>query len=411
MKRTTVFIVLGIAPCALAQPAWFMPVGDLPGGYFFSDCRGISADGQTAVGGSAINNALSSEGAFAWRRGLGLSYLGDLEGGAEQSGAQAISPDGSVAVGYGSPATAGTVAVLYDLLTGGMTNLGDLPGDSQAGIAYAVSNKGRVVVGKGKMTNGRTGFRWTAETGMQPLTPLGKFNNAAISTARGVSADGSIVVGESTVSDGWAAVVWREDGSVQTLPRHRTGENFTKAYAVSDNGRFVGGYGSGFDENNNSFQDPVLWDLITGDTLRLGDDSDPYIGGQVNDITDDGNIAIGSGLTIPLQSQHDFIWFRDRGLVTAKDYFKELGFDLDASPWGQVHFTSITPDGRYVTGWAYNPDGFTEGFVARIPAPPAAMLPALASLLAARRRSGGTPRPPFGSWLPRPTDPAPPPRC
>lgn len=386
MKHTTAFIVLGLAPCALAQPAWFMPVGDLPGGYFYSDCRGISADGQLAVGGSAINNALSSEGAFAWTKQLGIVYLGDLEGGSEQSGAQAISPDGTVAVGYGCPATAGTVAMIFDMQTGSMTNLGDLPGDSQAGIAYAVSNKGRVVVGKGKMTNGRTGFRWTAETGLQPLTPLGKFNNASISTARGVSADGSIVVGESTVSDGWAAVVWREDGSVQTLPRHRTGANLTKAFAVSDNGRFVGGHGSGFDEDNNSFEDPVLWDLITGDTLRLGDDSDPYVGGQVNDITDDASIAIGSGLTIPMQSQHNFIWFRDRGFVTATDYFKELGFDLDASRWGQVHFTSITPDGRYLTGWAYNPDGFTEGFVARIPGPGALGLLAFSIAGLARHR-------------------------
>lgn len=386
MKRTTAFIVLGLAPCALAQPAWFMPVGDLPGGYFFSVCNDISADGQLAVGGSAINSAFVSEGAFSWSQHEGLTYLGDLDGDPEQSSGDAISPDGTTIAGYGRTSNQGRLAMRYDTRTSTMVSLGDLPGGTNNSSAYGVSNAGRVIVGEGRMTNGRTGFRWTAETGMQPLTPLGKFNNAAISTARGVSADGSIVVGESTVSDGWAAVVWREDGSVQTLPRHRTGANLTKAYAVSDNGRFVGGHGSGFDENNNSFEDPVIWDLITGDTLRLGDDSDPYVGGQVNDITDDGNIAIGSGLTIPMQSQHNFIWFRDRGFVTATDYFKELGFDLDTSRWGQVHFTAITPDGRYVTGWAYNPDGFTEGFVARIPAPGALGLLAIGAAGLARRR-------------------------
>ena len=91
-----------------------------------------------------------------------------------------------------------------------VTGLGDLPGGQIASFATAVSADGSVVVGESSSAASDCcgeAFRWSVETGMMPLGDLpGGFDHFQ-SSAQGVSADGSVVVGigSSTHEHQWRA--------------------------------------------------------------------------------------------------------------------------------------------------------------------------------------------------------------
>ena len=70
--------------------------------------------------------------------------------------------------------------------------LGDLSGGSFASRATAVSADGSVVVGESTTASGQEAFRWTQSGGM---VGLGSLSAESSSRAFGVSSDGSVVVG------------------------------------------------------------------------------------------------------------------------------------------------------------------------------------------------------------------------
>src|SRR5262247_1739273 len=96
-----------------------------------------------------------------------LQPLGDLPGGSFYSSAAGISADGSVVVGMGTSAS-GYEAFRWTA-GGGMVGLGDLPGGGFASTAYGVSGDGSVIVGQGYSASGYEAFRWTAGGGMVGL--------------------------------------------------------------------------------------------------------------------------------------------------------------------------------------------------------------------------------------------------
>ncbi|MCH7603849.1 MAG: HAF repeat/PEP-CTERM domain-containing protein, partial [Planctomycetes bacterium] len=93
--------------------------------------------------------------------------------------------------------------------------LGDLPGGSFESLAFAVSADGSVVVGDSISASGFEAFRWTSGGGMISLgdLPGGFFD----SSASGVSADGSVVVGHSASASGNEAFRWTSGGGMVGL--------------------------------------------------------------------------------------------------------------------------------------------------------------------------------------------------
>jgi probable HAF family extracellular repeat protein len=118
----------------------------------------------------------------------------------------AVSADGSVVVGVTSGAGAASASVGAEAFrwtpATGMVSLGALAGDTYS-TALAVSADGSVVVGQSWLGTGgpvpvrSEAFRWTPSTGMMGLgeLPGGDVAGAAVS----VSGDGSVVVGGSSV--------------------------------------------------------------------------------------------------------------------------------------------------------------------------------------------------------------------
>ena len=107
-----------------------------------------------------------------------------------------------VALGTGSPAFAEAVFMGLGFLPGGM-----------ASEARGISANGAVVVGRSESGSalGSEAFRWTSGGGMVGLgdLPGGSFNSDALAT----SADGSVVVGGSESASGSEAFRWEDTGT------------------------------------------------------------------------------------------------------------------------------------------------------------------------------------------------------
>ncbi|MEZ6018409.1 MAG: hypothetical protein R3F49_25160 [Planctomycetota bacterium] len=179
------------------QVGGMQDLGTLPGSVL-SEAFDVSADGSVVVGTSVSQGSAAR--AFLWTAGGGIVDLGTL-GGLNSLG-RALSDDGSVVVGCAEDAT----GVLHGFLwtqAGGMTDLGG------GLLAHGVSADGSVVVGE--LTGGGlpSAFKWTEATGAQELGPLVGF----FSRAHDTSANGTVVVG-MTPAPGSAAHAFRLQSSV-----------------------------------------------------------------------------------------------------------------------------------------------------------------------------------------------------
>jgi probable HAF family extracellular repeat protein len=207
-------------------------LGDLDGGPEYSDAWATSASGEIVVGGSESANGLE---AFCWTPSAGMIGLGDLSGGDFNSRAQAISADGAMIVGRAA-GTSGTEAFCWSAADG-MVGLGDLPGGGYFSDAYALSAASAGMVGLGDL-------------------PGGEF----LSEATDVSADGATVVGDGSTEyvdefgDIWTtprAFIWNEADGLRDLQGLLTegfglnldGWQLQYARGVSADGRIIVGTG------------------------------------------------------------------------------------------------------------------------------------------------------------------------
>ena len=185
-------------------------LGDLPGGEFASFAMSVSGDGSTVVGSSASGSGGSGDyEAFRWTEESGMVGLGHLMGGRFYSLAYDVSADGSVVVGRGF-SDSGSEAFRWTEETG-MVGLGDLPGGGFESQARAVSGDGATVVGEAWVFGSSTrAFIWDATTGMQELKQV--LTDQGVDTsgweilysARGISADGRVIVGQGKTTAGGA---------------------------------------------------------------------------------------------------------------------------------------------------------------------------------------------------------------
>jgi len=221
-------------------------LGDLPGGVFSSEANAVNADGSVVVG---VGYTINGNEAFRWTESGGMVSLGDLSGGVIRSAAYGVNADGSVVVGVGTSAN-GNEAFRWTE-AGGMAGLGDLPGGSFWSKAYDVNSDGSVVVGKSAGANGYEAFRWTEAGGMVGLgdLPGGAFS----SEANAVNADGTVVVGQGTSANGLAAFRWTAADGMQTVTDWLVANGVTvaagytldEALGVNADGSVVVGVGTG----------------------------------------------------------------------------------------------------------------------------------------------------------------------
>lgn len=211
-------VLLGAASgAAHAQSPGFWLTGYAPGILSGSHATGLTPDGLIACGGS------SSGPGFTWTRESGRYDFGLEPGMPGTTAAYGISSNGGVLAGAMYPVSTPLQSRAYRRVgSGPLVDLGVLPGTTRS-YARGISGDGSTVVGacEFSQSTGLFGqaFRWTAQGGMQGLgytRPGG-----TMSRAQAISRDGSTIVGYSQ-SDGFGGpvegFVWREGAGIQALP-------------------------------------------------------------------------------------------------------------------------------------------------------------------------------------------------
>ena len=220
-------------PFRWTQGGGMQNLGTLGGGSGWGN--GVSADGGVVVGWA--DNASGYGRAFRWENDQ-MRELGTLGGNA--SIALGVSADGGVVVGWARNASGQIRAFRWE--NDQMRELGTLGGN--ASIALGVSADGGVVVGWARNASGQIrAFRWENDQ-MRELGTLG----GAESVALGVSADGRVVVGGARNASGqWRAFRWTENGIENLNQTYANllsgGSYFIAAHAISEDGRYIVGYG------------------------------------------------------------------------------------------------------------------------------------------------------------------------
>jgi probable HAF family extracellular repeat protein len=218
------------------------------------EAQRVSPNGATIVGtASTVNSSesgyIDSAGflllhtnnryhPFRWTQGSGMQDLGTFGGCC--GWANGVSADGGVVVGWARNASGNIRAFRWE--NNQMRDLGTLGGAESK--AVGVSADGGVVVGWALNASGNPrAFRWENNQ-MRDLGTLG----GAESDAWGVSANGRVVVGWAQNASGqWRAFRWTENGIEDLSQTYANllsgGSYFIAAHEVSEDGRYIVGYG------------------------------------------------------------------------------------------------------------------------------------------------------------------------
>jgi probable HAF family extracellular repeat protein len=245
------------------EPDTVIPLGDLPGGDFYSAATGISGDGSVVVGPSKSQPGTANNlEAFRWTAETGMVGLGYLPG-ALYSLATAVSGDGRVVVGF-SDSDLPHDESYYWTAEDGLVSLGRPTGGggSTGSKPFAVSWDGSVIVGKMWGGGFPEAFRWTQEDGFVGLGDLPGSSDYSIAWA--VNADGSVVGGTSSAYYNGLnlnyAFIWDEQHGMRAvhdvladLGIDTTGLILEAVFGISADGRtiVIGG--------KNEAHDSVAW--------------------------------------------------------------------------------------------------------------------------------------------------------
>jgi len=230
-------------------------LGDLPGSAFNSTAYGVSADGKVIVGIGVSTLSGTRQEAFRWTSTNGMVALGDLPGGNYTSQAWAVSADGTVIVGSSSSsnATAAVAEAFRWTVATGMVALGDFLNGNFNSIAYGISADGSVIVGRGYSgafdDNTHEAFSWKSDT---DLIHLGFTSCSDWSIAHAASADGSVIVGDPESNRGDCAFIWDAQHGMRNLHEvltneyelQLTGWQLSGARGISADGTVIVGFGT-----------------------------------------------------------------------------------------------------------------------------------------------------------------------
>lgn len=288
--------------------------------------------------------------------------IGGLAPGNGVGGQAYFSNDGQRLAGT-SAGPEGAELSSYDRGTGEWTAHGGLGSviDGTVGGGWSISGDGGTVVGLswGDTTENipvhAHAVAYNAEEG---IMDLGTLYAGRSTRANAVSGDGSVVVGWQDFNGPWKAAVWRKNPGGSYFPNNYIlidpngdpNDEFNQlgeCSAISYDGTWIGGYGDYANDD-----EPWIWSESTG-VVNLG--SLPLTGrGFVSGMSSDGSIVVGwfDGELFG-DPRTPFIWTAEDGLQDVNTFVPD--------PAGHHIYTvnTISPDGRYITGYGVGEDGFS----------------------------------------------------
>jgi uncharacterized membrane protein len=249
-------------------------LGSLPG-QTSGQAWDITPDGLVAVGAVVA----SGQQAASWS-GSGLQPMGGLN-------AYGVTANGRTIVGEGP----GTALIWND---GVMSTLAALPG-AVSSLAIDIADDGSSIVGGTRFSPTRdVATRWVG--GVPTLLGImGSFGGIEISVPWACSPDGQVVIGYSTTPLGFEAYRWTQQTGMQPLGTLPGGSHFSAALAVSADGNLIGGSDNGLDTA--FIWTPALGmrDLKTVLQSEYGLNLAGWTLSSITDITPDGRTLIGEG--------------------------------------------------------------------------------------------------------------------
>jgi probable HAF family extracellular repeat protein len=355
LSRLLVIAVLWVSSTASASAAaTFRPLGFFGAGA--SKATDVSADGLVVVGvtyevrnpGGIILNV------FRWTDDESMVKPMSLE-------TAAVSADGSVVVAQHISQN-GPEAFRWT--AGGIVEgLGDLPGGAFISRAFDVSANGDVVVGD---SSGQP-FRWTSQTGM---VGLGYLQAGEATTALGVSADGSVVVGHDIRTGGGRhAFRWTAETGMVDMGFLSGGTSTnSEAHNVSADGLVVVGTSGG---------EAFRWSQGQG-MVGLGDLPGGLFQSAALGVSHDGSVIVGvsqtqgeGGASVPAA----FYWTQSTGMLNLRDLLI-AGGATGLEGWMLTEARGVSWDGLTIVG-----TGDGGGWVATIPESSTIVLAILAAVM------------------------------
>jgi probable HAF family extracellular repeat protein len=352
-----------------------MGLGDLPGGVASSLAFGVSGDGSVVVGSSDSGDP--SNEAFVWTQATGMVGLGG------RGEASAVSGDGRVVVGVDHDSGA-----FRWTIEDGSTFIADVPSH-----AHDVSADGSVIVGQAPLPTGLAeAFVWSESSGVMRLGDLGGDPEIS-SSARGVSNDGTIVVGIAASTEGQQSFRWTAAegmvgiGSLSPIP-----DAFgflSGAFDVSGDGETIVGSSTSTSVSTPGAGEAFIWTQASG-MRGLGDLPGGDFHSQALGASFDGSVVVGIGAAAG--SNQAFIWDEAHGMRDLATVLSTV-YGLDLGGWTLWAAEAISDDGRTIVGVGRNPAGQGEAWLAVLPEPSVWTFALLGlAALAWRHRHSAAPR-------------------
>jgi len=312
-----------------------------------------------AANGFVLVGTFYGGGALHWMPTSGTTAIGALEG-------VASSRDGSIIVGNALDQAGRENAAIW---TGGTSwrVLGSLsPAAQQCDMllssAYGVSGDGSVVVGLAwdgcKIARA---FRWEESTGMVDLGTL----TGGSTRANGVSANGRVIVGWDTHPTGARQGAMWVDGAGELFrgPSGYVGE----AFATNSDGSLVVG---GVCDPYATEGPPAAWAWTRAEGIKCFPVRPPawalnrFYLALMAATSDDGRVR-GGALSFGLDAE-SVVWF-DGEAFLLRDYLRAHGVSDAFEGWVNTgRITAISPDGRTLVGYGAGPRTF-QGFMVLLP--------------------------------------------
>lgn len=361
-----ILLLCASSPMERAAAASFMHLGQLPGA-IVSDALGLSADGSTVVG-----STLTSVGYVTtkWTATGGPVTLNDSQGLPGRGFATAASGNGSVIVGTWNVTGASSGEAFRWTAAGGIVGLGDLAGGPLNSRTYGVSADGGVVVGQGQTATRKEAFIWSAGGGM---TSLGVLPGAAESAARAISADGSIVAGDSG-----GAFFWTAASGMTAIPALAASKGVA---ALSADGTVVVGYiWAG------THDEAYRWSASGGLTTLgvfgpMNRQSQNLEGSYASAASADASVIVGTMVNDAGNSA--FIWTATAGMRSLLEVLvNDYGLGTALAGWHLSQAYAVSSDGLVLVGSGQNgATGAVESWIADL-RPTAVPEPANTTLMA-----------------------------
>jgi probable HAF family extracellular repeat protein len=207
----------------------------------------------------------------------------------------------------------------------------------------------------GKYNNGggnKEAFRWSQEEDIVGLGFLPPPEGLPDSEAKGISADGTVVVGKAKTTNGKEAFIWTLADGMVSLGDLPGGKLDSEARAVSADGSVVVGKATGDDGTGKNQKEAFIWDAVMGMRV-LGDLAGGKYEAEAKAVSANGLVVVGksaSGF-----GKEAFIWTEADGMVGLGALAVGPNFDSDAM--------GISADGTTVVGKSKNADANKEAFI------------------------------------------------